>query len=205
MQLPHIALSTVLAAPLLAVDFGALQTIDGAAFFPTQVRAADLDEDGLADVLVGSLAGGEVTWYRGLGGGGFGPRQVLGTVGAHASDLLPQDFDGDGDLDVYASNGVTLFCFQNLGGGTFGAPAAWSTPVLGLRSLESGDLDGDGLRDLIAGGLDDGAVAWWRNLGQGAFGPTQLASVGGQGCASVASGDLDGDGDLNLVSAHTLD
>jgi FG-GAP-like repeat len=66
-----------------------------------QLRIADIDGDGIPDVLV---HGGVLVVYRGKGDGTFEAGQVYGAGG---SDFAVADFDGDGRPDVVATVGVS--------------------------------------------------------------------------------------------------
>mgnify|MGYP000740037756 CR=1 FL=1 len=62
-----------------------------------QIFATDLDADGDADVLSASQADDKIAWYENLGGGSFGPQQVITTDADGALSVYATDLDGDGD------------------------------------------------------------------------------------------------------------
>jgi hypothetical protein len=120
------------------------------------------------------------------------------------------DVDGDGDLDLYVTNGGSLFenneYYRN-DGGTFTARPSSPIAQDSLRADGSswGDYDNDGDPDLFV-------VSWWgelnalfRNDGAGAFtritsGAPVTSGTYSEGCAWV---DYDGDGDLDLYVANS--
>ena len=69
------------------------------------VRAADLDRDGDADVLTHLLGVRDIVWHENLGGGtiffehNIFPNPIVGSV----TSVYPADLDGDGGVDVIAA------------------------------------------------------------------------------------------------------
>jgi hypothetical protein len=200
----------------------------------------DLDQDGVRDLLVAANATFEVDgqngswWYKNEGTEAI-PIWTLQTTAFVQEGMIDlgrgaypvfTDFDGDGLIDLVASNkerylgpGNTpssLTRFKNIG--TPQAPSFqqidtnWlSLNELGLESViaEFGDLDGDGDDDLIIGD-ELGNLHRWENAA-GAGNPMDLTLVEasmtdadgtpidvGQFAAPVLY-DLDGDGDLDLL------
>ncbi len=153
--------------------------------------AADLDQDGDLDVVLGR--GG---WYL----GGTSP-QVLVNQGNAVFTLAPAttipfpglvhaaDVDGDGRLDLLANGGNRLL--RNLGGLAFAPPVTLPTQSWGSLDF---DLDGD--VDLIDGSnllVNNGAGAF-TSLPHGA--PLTTTD-------SLCVADLDGDGDPDAVDAFS--
>src|SRR3954470_4748948 len=129
-----------------------------------QVQVADLDKDGLADVIVCDALRDTVSWIRQAPRGTF-TETVLASVPAPAH-ATPIDFDGDGDLDlVVASLGVLMpsnnrvgavIVLENDGRQRF-TPHVLVDHVGRVADAEPADLDGDGDLDIaVAGfGYDD--------------------------------------------------
>ena len=186
-----------------------------AAGFANSVAIADLDGDGIPDVLSVSLTDNKVAWYRNNGDGTFGPQQVISTASLAPSAVAAADLDGDGKLDVITGSELpfphgTLAWHRNLGGGVFGPQQVISTDYAFITSIAVADLDGDGKPDILCTSLFDNQIAWHKNLGGGAFGPNQVIGVLSGSTAAIGPyqaviADLDGDGKPDIISASSTD
>ena len=130
------------------------------------------------------------------------------------------DYDGDGWLDVYATQGCPFpprsprpssgdRLFHNRGDGTFddATKSAGITAFTGGygHGVAVGDIDNDGDPDLFIARYR--SYALYRNRGDGTFEDiTESAGLGGDRDwpTSAAFADFDGDGDLDLYVAHYL-
>ena len=117
-------------------------------------EVADLDSDGVPDVIGASVADGSGLWVR--FGVGAGPAMNL--VSASSSNrwliVVPFDFDGDGDVDLLCGGQTTrLLLWTNPGGARSHEPALWSESVITqarhVMAAIPEDVDGDGDLDLI--------------------------------------------------------
>ncbi|MEM6456887.1 MAG: CRTAC1 family protein [Acidobacteriota bacterium] len=126
------------------------------------------------------------------------------------------DFDDDGDLDLYVTNGPgtpnSLFTNQLAESGTLRFVDVGAASGAGAVDQDStgvcyGDVDNDGDADLyVLGNAEPNRL--FENLGGGVFADvTPTAGVGGGDLTSTscAFGDLDGDGLLDLVVANAWD
>ncbi|MEC8513335.1 MAG: VCBS repeat-containing protein, partial [Planctomycetota bacterium] len=125
---PLLALVVRLAPGLLllqtapAQSFGPQQALTPAsANGANSVHSADLDGDGDADLLSASGDDGRIAWYENLGGGSFGPPELIAPTVDFHNAVYATDLDGDGDADVLsASTFGGIAWYENLGGGAFG-------------------------------------------------------------------------------------
>ncbi len=123
--------------------------------------------------------------------------------------VASDDWDQDGDLDIYFTNAGKMVLLQNQGDGTFVNAAAEAGVALNRNSVGWGavslDYDNDAARDLyvaLAMSNRPGAYnALFRNDGTGVFsdiGPASGAADPGPS-VGVASADYDNDGWVDLV------
>lgn len=165
------------------------------------VRSADVDGDGLDDIVAGGW------WYRNPGPGGVEWQRR--TIGAPLNQLaVVHDFDSDGDPDVLGTKGIgsesnaDLVWARNDGGGDFtvidnvsdgtgnflqGATSATFTPDGPMEVALSWHDGGDGIEMLTV--PDDPATEQW---------PIRVISTQTLG-EDLSAGDIDRDGDLDLL------
>lgn len=120
-------------------------------FSARSVLLIDINHDGRLDAVTHYVAadgGGEVLVLLGHGGGMFGaPIRVPGPDAPRT--VAAADMNGDGELDLVASNGDLpgLYIIRGAGDGTFADPRFFPD-VTGL-GLAVKDVDGDGRPDVV--------------------------------------------------------
>ncbi|MDO3383250.1 CRTAC1 family protein [Gilvimarinus algae] len=157
---------------------------------PRQPIIADLDNDGLQDIVITYVEDAHRV-YKNLGDGKFEDVTDIANLGGEnlvGGPATAADFDNDGLLDIYITyfghytkgvlptlkrrndNGLPNQLFKNMGGfkfknvteGSGTANTGWG------QAAAHTDLDGDGLQDLIVGN-DFGVNAYLKNMGNNQF------------------------------------
>ncbi len=173
--------------------------------FPTCVAVADIDGDGKLDVLCASWTGRKIGWYRNLGGGNFGPQQIISTSPGPWF-FFCADLNGDGKTDVVSVSTVDqkVSWRQNNGEGTFGPEQVIASGLQGNYAVYAADVDKDGRLDVIASSAVADTVFWYRNLGGGSFSTVpQVVTQGqhaGKGVNVILASDVDRAGLQDLVA-----
>jgi enediyne biosynthesis protein E4 len=167
------------------------------------LAVADLDNDGLPEIIAGSRLGG-LGVFRNRGGMRFEPADVGIDPALEVSAIAAADLDNDDDQDLVLAGHGSAKLYANQGDGTF-VEAATLADTGSTEHVLPVDLDGDGRLDLYFGNYDlqrppDTLNRVFMNQGalQFAFAGTAGA---GQTWTSTAF-DIDDDGDLDLYVAN---
>jgi hypothetical protein len=181
--------------------FGAQSTLATGAG-PAYVTAADVNGDGIPDLIVTNLGSNSVGVLLGNGNGTFQSEQTF------ATELLPAqvvvaDLNGDGkpDLVVENVNDRSVSVLLGNGNGTFHAQQTFARGFA-PSSVVVSDLNGDGKPDLVITTISDDVSVLLGN-GDGTF-QSQITFAVGSKPISVACADLNGDGNQDLVVSNYL-
>jgi len=178
---------------------GAATSYSGTTANTTSVQLADLNNDGLLDLISTSLSIVSPEVNLNLGNGVFDENNPLTyTTGFRESRFA--DFNGDGNLDIATLNGGTnlLIGFGN-GNGTFAAPTTLTLNISTLTDLEIADFNGDGKIDIVADGRFAAMVLIGN--GNGTFSFTSSKTLYSSSSSDLALADLNNDGVLDLVTS----
>ena len=173
--------------------------------YPTQIKHADVNGDGHADMLTLNTQSRTISVLLGRGDGAF-ESQFGFFAGQNAVDMQLADFDADGDPDlvVLSSQNVQVSYFTNPGDGRFTNRVTYPLQEdfrrTDLYSMTIDDLDGDGDLDVLVPRPEEyTASALWNN-GSGSFTLEAVYEpVVWDEASFIARADLDGDGDLDFV------
>jgi protein involved in polysaccharide export with SLBB domain len=168
------------------------------------VAVADLDQDGIADIVSGSVDPGVITISYGDGNGRFSASHQLPAAGDVRS-LALADIDENGFPDiVYSvqrqSSGIRVW--QNLGGRRW-KPGKGPTEIHKYEGLKVADLNGDGHMDIVAANASSdtqGGIQVWWGTGRGGWAPGPSPIATGI-YMDVLAADFNGDGVLDLAGA----
>jgi hypothetical protein len=187
---------TFVAGPTYAVDVHSASSV---------ILAADLNGDGILDLVVGGCGGNCVSVLLGKAGGKFAPAQTYPSGGNELTNLQALaigDFDHDGIPDLVAINdqnnarGVVGIMLGK-GDGTFKPPITFNDDDF-PTAVAAGDFNGDHQLDLaITNAISDNVEILLGN-GDGTFQPGQTFATGGWP-VSMVLGDFDHDGGLDLA------
>lgn len=167
----------------------------------TRIVSGDWNEDGHADIVVGS--GDGVFWLRGDGAGGFAAAQRL-TGDEYVPFVAVGDANGDGHLDILAlvqNTSASPILLTGDGTGNFSRRGVGSPGWFSSAAIV--DATGDGRADLVLA-RSSGTVVVWPGLAGGGFGFNaggQEYSVGDDE-STLAVADFNGDGHPDIAVAN---
>ncbi len=205
--------------PVVSYDFGGI----GA----TSVAAADVNHDGIPDVLVanqGVINGeGSVAVLLGNGDGTLQTATAYPSGAYGSNSVAVGDINGDGNPDLVVANqceadgdyqntscanGTAAVLLGN-GDGTFQPALTYASGGYAALSVAIADVNGDGKLDLVLTNASaaytnssNGLIAVLLGSGDGTFQAAVAYAPGGYLADAIATADVDGDGNLDLVTAN---
>ena len=185
---------------------------------PHMLATGDFNEDGITDLVTADKWSSSISVLLGQGSGGvgdgtFAPAVSYGT-GGFPFQLVIEDFDADGIVDIAASiNDVSAVALLKGGGsggvgdGTFVLVA--SLPLFAPSTgLERGDFNEDGITDLVATENGNGTVALLLGTGSATLGSESFAPATHHPASPVpfelAVADFNEDGLADLAVTHQV-
>lgn len=161
------------------------------------LTAADMNNDGIVDLVVGSVTG-QIQVLLSNGNGTFTQKPVQ-NAGGHAWMIVCGDLNGDGKMDATVANGGNGRGSRLLGNGDGTLQAPFSTPQVGwMTATDLGDLDGDGDLDWVLSSFGASIYQMYVNNGAGGFTLDQtIPAIENPACCAMF--DADGDRDLDLA------
>ena len=166
---------------------------------PTGLTVADINGDGIPDLLIGN-AYGDLLILQGNGDGTFRPyREADQSVALAVADLT-----GNGKPDfIYADQGLDRVVVQ-YGTSQTTVLGDQATGLLSPGAVKLADLNGDGIPDLIVANSGSNNVLVYPGLGNGQFGPALNGGHGffaGTNPTGIAVANLNGQPDLIVANS----
>ena len=179
-------------------------TLAAASFFDGGVdgewglQAADMNNDGIVDLVVGGQWSNEAAVLLSNGDGTF-QTPIVRFCGGAVWQVACGDLNGDGKVDVTTANGGSGNGARLLGNGDGSLQTATTHSAGGHAvATDLGDLDGDGDLDWVLSSFGGGQWRLYRNNGAGSFTlNTTFPATSNPACSLVL--DIDGDRDLDLA------
>jgi hypothetical protein len=169
---------------------------------PGYTTSADLDRDGVLDLIVAQQTASRVGIFLGNGDATLGGRGDYWAGGNSPTQIVPADMNRDGILDLVVGHGLNAVVGVVLGNGdgSFQTPQTQSMPSFSQSAgVAVGDFDRDGIADVATANDDGQRASVFRGAGDGTLGaPTNYSTAGGR-AAAIVTADFDLDGKLDLA------
>jgi hypothetical protein len=180
-------------------------TEQGAGFTgPITPAVADLNGDGIPDLIYPDYVARDVAVRLGIGNGLFGPLKTFPAgQGAHSVRIFDANNDGIPDLVVGNAVDNSVSVLLGNGDGTF-QPQRTSAVGFDPYSITAADLNGDGIFDIITADRGDNTVSVLLGKGDGTF-AAETAYPTGSAPRGIAAADFNGDGTVDVVTADQSD
>ena len=172
------------------------------------VSVADVNGDGIPDIIGVPLGGLGVNTLLGNGNGTFRVGRNSTVTWTAIGGGVPVDLNGDGKVDLVISGGPHGLavpsgigvCFGN-GDGSFQSPVFYQAGTdKFIDNPIVGDFNGDGTPDVVVAG--ESGIWLFVGQGGGVFSSGVLAAPFGAGARYVVAADFNRDGKLDLAVAY---
>jgi flagellin-like hook-associated protein FlgL len=165
------------------------------------INAADLNHDGIDDIVVNNDSSGYISTLIGKTTGITRDQEFRLTTSSSTA-LKIGDFNGDGKIDLivaYQDASNDLFIALGNGDGTF-TSARSMTADIEYDQITVGDVNNDGISDIVTTDYASGSLKIFLGNGDGSFSLSSTASLGaGQNIRAATLADIDGDGSHELI------
>jgi uncharacterized protein YjdB len=202
-----VTLNTATAAPSLLPE---VTTSTGASSHPDWTELADVNGDGILDLITSIYGTDSVSVQLGNGDGTFGTAaSILIATGFGPAEVHAVSLRGNGTLDliVGSANLNQIAVLLGNGGGTFGSPTFYTAGSSGntAPSLTTGDFNDDGNLDVAVASAGGNTVSVFLGNGSGGLTASGPAIIVGNDPVAIRAGDFNGDGYSDLAVANFSD
>jgi hypothetical protein len=173
---------------------------------PFIIAMADVNGDGIPDLVTTDSVANSVSVFLGNGNGTFNLKSTITTGISSPRGIAIGDFNADGKLDfaVISDGSTTMQIFKGNGDGTFVSPP--TNMALDSNSIAwdiaTADVNNDGKLDLIIADSGTNSVTVFLGNGDGTFAPEKdTVLTTGTGPKFLTVADLNGDGKLDVAVA----
>ncbi|CAK0807936.1 unnamed protein product, partial [Prorocentrum cordatum] len=202
-------------SPPFGIQFGPQKLAASTSDTAKSIDVADIDGDGLPDIVYAAQFDNMVYWFRNVGGGVFdvSVRNVTrsGEVNGPSSvKVVDLDKDSLPDVLVASMNDGKVSLYPGAGGGKFDDRQVITEDAWGASFANAADMNSDGALDVLSASRYDNKLAWYENGGgsndsNGGWGDQMKITEDQKTAASVYAADVDGDGTLDVISAGPAD
>jgi hypothetical protein len=168
------------------------------------VAVGDFNADGILDLVATGQGNESVIVIPGNGDGTFNTNSQYGApINGTVWGVAIGDFDGDGILDIAATDSAsnTVKFLVGQGNGTFALSSYDVVVGASPDAIAVGDLNNDGILDLVVADYGDGTAIELLGNGDGTFSATTLPI--GQYPEGVVIADFNGDGRPDIATANS--
>ena len=187
-------------------SFGNRISISTAYEDPLEVEVADMDNDGISDIVVvfsNDVHNGSLGWFKNMGNETFGTLNIISTDVKFPRILRVADIDGDGKQDVLFRDENLFYKFswyKNIDGFNFKENVI-NFNLLSISCVRVADLNNDGKKDIITGYKK---ITWNENHGNNSFSAPKIISNSDHSdhpfTYDMEIIDIDNDNDLDIIA-----
>ena len=166
---------------------------------PTGIVIADVNGDGIPDLVICNDYDNTISVLLGKEGGTFQPQTTFPAFG-FPYNIFAGDFNNDGILDLVTvdKQEAAISVFLGNGDGTFQPPKNFATTGANPIALNIGDFNGDGNLDVVTANSTASTLSVFLGNGDGTFQKAVNYFPGAQP-NDIAVGDFNGDGIPDLA------